>query len=296
VQFHPTVLSVPGAPRTLLSEAIRGEGAWLINTSGERFMLREEPAGELASRDVVARAMVREMARTGGRVFLTLQHLDAESVTARFPTAAAACRSAGLNLARDRIPVSPAAHYEMGGVETDTFGRTTVPGLFAAGEVACTGVHGANRLASNSLLEGLVFGARAARAMLEPPRTGAMANVREISSQKEGSALRTSVPSETEVRDLMWRHVGLTRECAGLETAVQRLSVWRDQIETTLAAKAIEESGWRLASLITVGALIASAALRRQETRGGHYRTDFPARDDVNWKFHIADRRPSVCS
>ncbi len=167
VQFHPTALDVPGTPRFLLSEALRGEGGQLLNAGGERFMTRYEEAGELASRDLVARAMVREQRRTGGPVYLSMQHLDPAWVRARFPSITAVCATAGLDLAADRIPVGPAAHYVMGGVQTDLWGRTTVPGLYAAGEVACTGVHGANRLASNSLLEGLVFGARAAQAMLE---------------------------------------------------------------------------------------------------------------------------------
>ena len=170
VQFHPTVLSVAGAPRFLLSEALRGEGGRLLNAHGEAFVQRVDPAGDLAPRDVVARAIAAEMARTGAPVFLSLQHLDPAFIHARFPTISAACRDAGLDLARDPIPVSPAAHYMMGGVETDLEGRTSVPNLFAAGEVASTGVHGANRLASNSLLEGLVFGARAARAMQEATR------------------------------------------------------------------------------------------------------------------------------
>ncbi len=171
VQFHPTALDVEGKPRFLLSEALRGEGAQLLNAGGERFMTRYEEAGELASRDLVARAIVREQARTRGPVYLSMAHLDPAWVRARFPTITAVCATAGLDLATDRIPVGPAAHYVMGGVQTDLMGRTTVPGLYAAGEVACTGVHGANRLASNSLLEGLVFGARAAQAMLEPVRT-----------------------------------------------------------------------------------------------------------------------------
>ena len=172
VQFHPTVMSVPGTARFLLSEALRGDGAWLLNVHGERFMGRYEPAGELASRDLVARAIVREENRTGAPVTLSMRHLDADWVRRRFPTIAAACRERGLDLATDAVPVSPAAHYIMGGVATDTFTRTTLPGLHAAGEVACTGVHGANRLASNSLLEGLVFGGRAAAAMCEPPHAG----------------------------------------------------------------------------------------------------------------------------
>ncbi len=168
IQFHPTALSVEGAPRFLLSEALRGEGAWLVNADGERFVHRYEPAGDLASRDLVARAIVREVERTNAPVFLSMAHLNHDYVRGRFPAITDACRQAGLDLATDRIPVSPAAHYVMGGIETDLDGRTSIAGLFAAGEAACTGVHGANRLASNSLLEGLVFGARAATAMAGP--------------------------------------------------------------------------------------------------------------------------------
>ncbi len=300
VQFHPTVLDVPGAARFLLSEALRGEGAWLVNDAGERFMLREGAAGELASRDVVARAIVRERGRTGAPVFLTLQHLDPSRVHKRFPTAAAACRSVGLDLALDRIPVGPAAHYEMGGVETDLSGRTTLPGLLAAGEVACTGVHGANRLASNSLLEGLVFGARAARAMLEPPASGAMSNVRETANGVgfSGADARDEstrlVPTEAEVRSLMWQRVGLTRDRVGLEAAVAKLLAWRRGLEDALGSGPRGEADRRLTSLVTVGALIAAAALRREETRGGHHRADFPRRDDVHWKVHVAKRRAHI--
>ncbi len=273
VQFHPTALSVPGAPRFLLSEALRGEGAWLVNHQGERFMTRYEAAGELASRDLVSRAIVREVARTGAGVCLSLQHLDPEWIHARFPTIAAACRSAGLDLARDLIPVGPAAHYMMGGVETDVWARTTLPGLFAAGEVACTGVHGANRLASNSLLEGLVFGARAAKAMLEPPKAGAMENVREnADGRSEDPPLHTAVGA-TDIRALMWTHVGLSRTAVALQEAIDQLQIERDA-----------------SSLATVAWLIARAALYREESRGGHHRTDFPAKDDVHWRFHSAQR------
>ena len=158
-------MNVPGQPRFLLSEALRGEGARLLNADGEAFMARYDPAGDLASSDRVSRAIVRESERTGRPIFLSLEELDPDFVHERFPLISDACRRAGLDLARDRIPIGPAAHYVMGGVQSDIDGRTTIPGLFAAGEVACTGVHGANRLASNSLLEGLVFGARAGRAM-----------------------------------------------------------------------------------------------------------------------------------
>jgi L-aspartate oxidase len=286
VQFHPTVMSVPGAPRFLLSEALRGEGARLVNAAGERFMPRYEPAGDLASRDLVARAMVREAARTGAPVFLTMSHLDPEYVRRRFPTIADACTRAGLDLAADRIPVSPAAHYVMGGVETDTDGRTSLPGLFAAGEAACTGVHGANRLASNSLLEGLVFGARAAAAMQAPPRDAVLRAAR-VETLAVPPASTGPAPAEDAVRDLMWRHAGLVRTREGLEHAVGALCGWWSAIRQGGAPG--DPAARRLASIVTVGLLVARAALRREETRGGHVRADFPARDDLHWKLHIAD-------
>jgi len=279
VQFHPTALALEGMPRFLLSEALRGEGAWLINADGERFMSRYERGGDLASRDLVSRAMVTEVARTGRPVFLSLQHLDPDWVHRRFPTIAAACQAAGLDLARDPIPVSPAAHYLMGGVETDICARTTLPGLHAAGEVACTGVHGANRLASNSLLEGLVFGARAVQAMLAPPAAGEMNNVRVV----DGAPVDRSLAAEAappahpdldhEVRKVMWTAVGLIREERALAPAVEQLATWSRQ-----------------SNLATLGYLIARAALRREESRGGHFRADVPSRDDLNWRFHIAER------
>jgi len=296
VQFHPTALSAPGAPRFLLSEAMRGEGATLVNDAGERFMTRYEPAGELASRDLVSRAILREQQRTGQPVYLSMQHLDPTWVRARFPTIADACREAGFDLAADRVPVGPAAHYVMGGVETDLWGRTTMPGLLAAGEVACTGVHGANRLASNSLLEGLVFGARAAQAMLLPPEPGVLAEtVVEAITPKlplvHGSG---GGPTEGAVRELMWNCVGLMRERSSLEAAIGQLDAWYAAVSPGLEAGGLSDADWRVASIVTVGRLMARAALRREETRGGHARTDFPARDDVNFKVHIVDKNPVV--
>jgi L-aspartate oxidase len=286
VQFHPTVLSVEGAPRFLLSEALRGEGARLVNDAGERFMQRYEAAGDLAARDLVARAMVREAERTGAPVYLTLAHLDADFVRRRFPTIAAACAQAGLDLATDRVPVSPAAHYAMGGIETDLDGRTSVAGLFAAGEVACTGVHGANRLASNSLLEGLVFGARAAAAMTRAITAGhdwtEVHDLRVPSSNAE-------LPSAFEVRDLMWRNVGLVRTRERLEAAVARLDSWSASVLAHRTAITSDADARRLANIVIVGWLIARAALRRQESRGGHFRADFPVHDDLHWGKHAAD-------
>jgi L-aspartate oxidase len=283
VQFHPTALSVAGAPRFLISEALRGDGARLVNAAGDAFMHGYHPDGDLAPRDVVARSIVRESERTRGAVFLTLAHLDAAYVRTRFPTINAMCASVGLDLARDPIPVGPAAHYMMGGVETDVWGRTSLPGLFAAGEVACTGVHGANRLASNSLLEGLVFGVRAAAAMQEPPEAAVMKPDRVLATSDEPPATNDQPPTTVEsVRDLMWRSVGLFRSRAGLEAAVARLE----------AASGTPQSDGHRASfrrLVVVARLIARAALRREESRGAHFREDFPERDDRHWKHHMAD-------
>jgi L-aspartate oxidase len=287
VQFHPTVLSVDGAPRFLLSEALRGEGGVLVNHDGERFVQRDDPAGELAPRDVVARAIVKERARTGAPVYLSMAHLDPDYVRKRFPTIAAACLDAGLDLARDRIPVSPAAHYIMGGVETDLDGRTSIEGLFAAGEAACTGLHGANRLASNSLLEGLVFGARAAQAMTRVSGRGLPDGLAPDPAGRTGCDL----PEEHHVRDLMWTQVGLVRNRAGLAPAAAMLAGWRHALARAAAppATGIRERR-RLTSLVTVGYLIARAALRREESRGGHFRSDFPDRDDIHWRRHLSDR------
>jgi L-aspartate oxidase len=268
VQFHPTALKLAAAPRFLISEALRGEGARLINESGEAFMPRYHADGDLAARDIVARSIVREAERTRGGVFLTLAHLDPVYVERRFPTIAAMCRHVGLDLARDRVPVGPAAHYIMGGVDTDEWGRTSVPGLHAAGEVACTGLHGANRLASNSLLEGLVFGARAAIAMQEPPRSATLKFDRSVTVGPPAGQLPAAsfqLPAPGEIRDLMWRHVGLFRTREGLEAAMRRLPP------------------------DSVAGLIARAALRREESRGAHFREDFQDRDDIHWKVHLVD-------
>jgi L-aspartate oxidase len=305
VQFHPTALNRTDAPRFLISEALRGEGARLVDEHGEAFMARYDPRGDLAPRDIVARSIVREVERTGGAIFLTLAHLDAAYVHGRFPTIAEMCRRVGLDLARDPIPVGPAAHYIMGGVDTDEWARTSVAGLYAAGEVACTGVHGANRLASNSLLEGLVFGARAAMAMQQPSLAAALKPDRrplaeDIDRRSSSDGLTGGVgPSDDAlvrstdaIRDLMWRSAGLFRTRERLSAAVARLDRTYAVVRDSVPPSSTDEGAWRHLNLITVAMLIARAALRREESRGGHFREDFPKRDDEQWKVHIVDRRP----
>jgi L-aspartate oxidase len=293
VQFHPTALKVPNVSRFLLSEALRGEGARLVNESGEPFMSRVDPLGDLAPRDRVARAIVQESERTGRPVYLSLAHLPAAWVHDRFPEISAAVRQAGLDLARDRVPVGPAAHYMMGGVWTDLSGRTSVRSLFAAGEVACTGVHGANRLASNSLLEGLVFGGRAGDAMRQAltsrDESWPVAEPTDPVALPEpaGEPWAGSIGAD-DVRASMWRRAGVFRDRAGLEEAMGMLDdAWRSFDRHRAGGGALDLKGWRTANLLTVARLIARAALRREESRGGHYRTDFPARDDLHWKRHV---------
>ena len=293
VQFHPTVLAVPDAPRYLLSEALRGEGARLVNGHGEAFMRRYAPEGDLAARDRVARAIVRESERTGGPVYLSLAHLPADAIRARFPLIADLCRRVGLDVATDRLPVGPAAHYVMGGIATDLDGCTSVPGLFAAGEAACTGVHGANRLASNSLLEGLVFGGRAGRRMRDWSRSAWPVPASATwSDPPPGTGRPAPDAGEQELRDLMWKHAGVFRSREGLmEVAAQLEEAWSTFDEAFRSGAALDVASWRRASLFIVSHLIVRAALRREESRGAHWRTDFPQTDDLHWKRRLADDR-----
>ena len=280
VQFHPTALHIEGAPRFLVSEALRGEGARLVNAQGERFMERYHPLGELAPRDVVSRAIVAEMARTGAdAVSLDLSHREPGFVSARFPRIYQTCLRYGVDLERQPAPVAPAAHYAMGGVRTDLDGRTNVPRLYAAGEAACTGVHGANRLASNSLLEGVVFGARAGRAMLEwnaaaPPQSGAP-------PEACGSTMRAE-----EIRALAWQYCGILRDAEGLQQAVQRLE--------EAASGEVSPQSAEGANMRQVALLIARSALARKESRGAHFRRDYPQKEEAYRRHSIARKRSEV--
>jgi L-aspartate oxidase len=289
VQFHPTALNLEGAPRFLLSEALRGEGGVLRNAAGKRFMPRYHEAAELAPRDVVTRSIVAEMERTATRTaFLDMTAFDPAHLRRRFPKIYKTCLQYGLDLAREPAPVSPAAHYIMGGVRTDLEGRTTLKGLYAAGEVACTGVHGANRLASNSLLEGLVFGARAGRAAARDctgARVQSTTNVESEEASAREDAARANAAAlavRKRVLRLMWERVGILRSRASLQRALAEF----EQI-----ARAPLRPAPR--NFLTVATLIARSALWREESRGGHFRVDFPARDDEHWRAHSVIQKDS---
>ncbi|HZY62881.1 MAG TPA: L-aspartate oxidase [Edaphobacter sp.] len=281
-QFHPTAFSESGAPRFLMSEALRGEGAYLVNEKGERFMQRYHPLLELAPRDVVARAITRE--GMDGNIYLDMRHVK-KDLQSRFPGISKFLAKYRLELGRDLIPVRPAAHYLMGGVRTDVHGRTSLPGLYAAGEVACTGVHGANRLASNSLLEGLVFGVLAAEAMIADSRgqrTGSREQETEETEQAVGSVAGGNTSEAAterwiaELRALMWKYAGLLRDANGLHEAQRGLDALAVTMPRGIFRRALEAR-----NLHTVAGLIVASALGRQESRGAHYRNDFPKHDEV---------------
>ena len=283
VQFHPTALYVPNAPRFLLSEALRGEGAYLRNGSGERFMERYHPLKELAPRDVVSRSIVMEMrASEDPSAFLDLTHLPRGFVSGRFPRIYQTCLQFGVDLETTPAPVRPAAHYEMGGVSTDLFGATSLPRLFAAGEVACTGVHGANRLASNSLLEALVFGQRAGEKMKELPAVTGNG-----SCDGRPEAL-FPVTTERELRAIAWNACGILRSGPELAAAYKKL-----RSRSRQPMEGAERSNYELRNIHQVAVLIAQAALAREESRGGHYRIDFPARSPKFEKHSLLTRTES---
>ncbi len=277
VQFHPTALAVPGAdPMPLLTEALRGEGAILVDEAGQRFMVAEHPQAELAPRDVVARAIWRRQ-RAGHQVFLDAREAVGEAFPDRFPTVFELCSRHGLDPRNEALPVAPAAHFHMGGVATDELGRTSLAGLWACGEVASTGVHGANRLASNSLLEGLVYGGRVAADVGHNLDLGLQAPVRCDPPASGATGKRAAGDEEDlvlEVRRLMWEEVGVERSEAGLRRALRQL----DRLAWWLPT-----AGPQLGSLITVARLVAGAALERRESRGGHYRSDYP-RPRTSWR------------
>jgi L-aspartate oxidase len=284
VQFHPTALYIKNAPRFLLSEALRGEGAILRNAELHRFMAKYHEAGELAPRDVVARAIAHELEVCRLKepvVYLDLTHLKESHIKTRFPRIYETCLKHNVDITVDLIPVRPAAHYLMGGVRTDLFGRSSLPGLYAAGEAACTGVHGANRLASNSLLEGLVYGARAGQAMrqekISPAPDTPHAAERTANASPENGVEKVI----GEIQQLMWNNVGIVRTRLGLTAALQQLQAAGEKLPPETSRRNGEA-----ANIHTAALLITRSALARLESRGAHYRTDYPEHEDAKFKKH----------
>lgn len=292
MQFHPTVLYIAGSSRNLITEAMRGEGARLVDRNGVRFMAEYDQRGELAPRDVVSRSIVDRMERTRHPcVYLDLSHLDPARVRSRFPGIAAMCADFGLDITRDPIPVRPGAHYMIGGATVDVHGRTTLPGLWAAGEVTASGLHGANRLASNSLLEGLVYGARAgagaaaeALRIADDFRAVPLENppVEDLGEPLDLADIRNSLTS------LMWRAAGVRRNAEGLTEAAETIERWRRYV---LNRQFASVAGWQLQNMLCIAEIMIAAALKREESRGVHLRTDFPATDDAHWRRHQTFRR-----
>ncbi|QDU28718.1 L-aspartate oxidase [Anatilimnocola aggregata] len=291
MQFHPTVLYIAGGSRSLITEAIRGEGAKLVDRDGVRFMSQYDPRLELAPRDIVSQAIVTQMEKTRHPcVYLDVTHLDRQFTLERFPGIAAACKQFGLDITRDRIPVRPGAHYMIGGVTVDLAGRTTISGLWAAGEATSSGLHGANRLASNSLLEGLVYGAHAGHGASQ----SALAmpgdfRVFPIESPPLADSIESQEPLDvTDIRNslkaLMWRACGVRRTAELLQEALEAVDQWRRYV---LLRQFNDVAGWELQNLLCLARVMIQAALAREESRGTHLRTDFPKLDDAYWNRHI---------
>lgn len=292
MQFHPTTLYVAGAGRELMTEAMRGEGGLLRNSAGDRFMPKYHPEAELAPRDVVSRAILLEMKEHNStHVFLDMRHIPRDRLHKRFPNIRKLCAEFGIDIHRDMIPVRPSAHYTVGGVTADIKGRTTVPNLFACGEAAAAGLHGANRLGSNSLLEGLVFGQRAGHAA-----ASAAAEAKgEISHYRIQSVLEQPkhgdidiVDVENSLRSLIWRNVGIERTEKGLTETQRMTNFWcRYVMDKEFSAS----NGWELQNMLYVAMLMTHGALRRTESRGVHHRLDFPQPNDAEWRRHVTVRR-----
>jgi len=288
MQFHPTVLYIAGSARFLITEALRGEGAYLRDKNGHRFMPDADPRAEKATRDIVARAIVRTMALTQHPcVYLDMSHLPAESMHKRFPGISRVCKSFGIDIAADWIPVRPGAHYMIGGIKTDLQGQTSIPGLWAAGEVSCTGLHGANRLASNSLIEGLVFGditgSRAGELAaaagtdhihIPPPSLDTHAGMPVGEDELDIEDMTNSL------RNLMVRDAGIVRGGKELESAENQVTQWSSY---ALKHHFHTRKGWELANLLTLARLVIHSAKIREESRGTHFRADFPNLDPVHW-------------
>jgi L-aspartate oxidase len=289
-QFHPTALRMPGVPPFLISEAVRGEGGILRNARGERFMIDYHEKADLAPRDVVARSIVNEMKKSAtDRVFLDVTHLPAHTITTRFPHIYAFCLDHGLDITRDLIPVAPAAHYMIGGIRVNTWGETNIPRLFAGGEVACTGVHGANRLASNSLLEAIVFSKRivertAGKAKEKVPSGSGVKDIYTTLGQRPSLKV-VPAPSLAALQQLHWDKAGIIRDKEGLNQAAGILAAWQQSLRPPT-----DQPSYELSNLILTGRLLTEAALIREESRGAHFRTDFP-QALPKWQCHIVWRK-----
>jgi L-aspartate oxidase len=300
VQFHPTTLYVAGSSRALITEAVRGEGAFLVDRNGYRFMPDYHEMAELAPRDVVSRAIVEQIRKTHfTHVFLDVRHLPAAAFRERFPQLARLTDEFDIEVTRDLIPVHPAAHYMIGGVDANLHGQTSLSGLYAVGEAGCSGLHGANRLGSNSLLEGLAFGARAgldaARAALDEKMPFPLTLDYRLPPSARTELDITDVKSS--LRSVMWRNVGVERTGDRLVETREIIAFWsryvmdKSFLPTTLGGPTAA-AGWELQNMLTVCALIASAAYTRTESRGAHYRIDYPSREEANWRLHLLWRRP----
>jgi L-aspartate oxidase len=299
VQFHPTALYVAGASRVLITEAVRGEGAHLVDRNGYRFMKDYHSAGELAPRDVVSLAIVHQIRKTNfTHVYLDVRHLPTEPFKNRFPQLAQLLAQFDINPARDLIPIQPATHYMIGGVHCDSVGKTSLSGLYAVGEAGCSGLHGANRLASNSLLEGLAFGARAGA----DAGRWAVANEVKFPSHLEHRIAKSTKTEldltdvKSSLRSIMWRNAAIERHGDRLNETREIIAFWsRYVMDKTFSPADMGEDaipGWELQNMLTACFLITTAAYTRTESRGAHYRVDYPTRDDEHWRLHLLWRRP----
>jgi L-aspartate oxidase len=300
VQFHPTTLYVAGSSRALITEAVRGEGAYLLDRNGYRFMPDYHPMAELAPRDVVSQAIVEQIRKTHfTHVFLDVRHLPTAQFRERFPQLALLTDEFSIDVSKDLIPVHPAAHYMIGGVDADLLGRSTLPALYAIGEAGCSGLHGANRLGSNSLLEGLAFGARAGLDAAQAARQETVQFPRNL-EHKVNPSVRTELDVndvQSSLRSVMWRNVGIERTGDRLEETREIVAFWsRYVMDKTFDPATVSRDaaivGWELQNMLTVCSLITAAALARTESRGAHYRLDFPDRDDAHWRLHLLWRWP----
>jgi L-aspartate oxidase len=298
VQFHPTTLYVAGSSRALITEAVRGEGAFLVDRHGHRFMPDYHESAELAPRDIVSRAIVSQIRKTHfSHVFLDVRHLPTPQFRARFPQLADLMDQFEIDVGQDLIPVHPAAHYMIGGVDADEHGQTSINGLYAVGEVACSGLHGANRLGSNSLLEGLAFGARAGMHAAQGAAGASIAYPQTLEHRINPST-RTEldiIDVKSSLRSLMWRNVGIERSEDRLAETREIVAFWSRYVMDKVfdpALGAAASAGWEVQNMLTQCALIATAAYTRSESRGVHHRMDYPTRDDDHWRVRLLWRRP----